>query len=126
MSDGARNNRHIDVTLTGEQYARLVREAERRGLTLAGYVRQRALLDGAHAVSVDAPALAADVAALRAAVEQLSADLRALVVVLAGVGAVVTDASEDDRGLMTRSALELYDKMRRLRADMDEVGGDVR
>ncbi len=34
-------SRHIDVTLSAEQYAQVQREATKRGMTLAGYIRQR-------------------------------------------------------------------------------------
>jgi len=34
--------KRVEVTFTGQQYAHLVREAGRRGMPLAGYIRQRA------------------------------------------------------------------------------------
>lgn len=35
--------KRVEVTFTGQQYAQLVREAGKRGMPLAGYIRQRAI-----------------------------------------------------------------------------------
>lgn len=42
MTDEAKR---VEVTFTGQQYAHLVREAGKRGMPLAGYIRQRAIAE---------------------------------------------------------------------------------
>lgn len=119
MADHTTNgggSRHVDVTLSAEQHAQLSREAERQGKTLAAYMRESGLESTRRVPAVDAPVSGDQMAALR----QLSADMRALVVVMAGVGAVITQAEDGDRETLVQSALAMYDKIRRLGVKDDE------
>ncbi|HET7264462.1 MAG TPA: hypothetical protein VFL28_07330 [bacterium] len=110
------SSKHVDVTLTAEQHARLVRDAEKRGMTLAGYARHRMFDGGPAGAGGDAERVAQLITSVEA---RLREDLRCAVQALAVVVEDVLRRSGLDGAEVlghraaARDAADLFEQVRR-------------
>jgi hypothetical protein len=96
----ARDSVRVELSLRRALCDEVRRQAARRGMTLASYVRWRVLGDGEAAAEE------------RRMLAQLQADMRAMVTVAAALAAVLDHSTPEERATLERTALELYDRVR--------------
>jgi hypothetical protein len=124
--------RHIDVTVEDELYERLTGEVEKRGGTIAGFIRRTlldalqhrrvSLVDGDGEKTGELAALRQEVAALREGLERLESlvvdGLRALAAAEGITVATVLQQPREEREPTVRRAVEFWEEMRARRSEV--------